>query len=182
MDQTVVIRRAAPDDARGIARVHVASWRTTYRGIVADDLLDNLSVDRRAAFWSSTLSDPDDASVNYVAVDADGRIVGFASGGPERDGTPGFGSELYAIYLLEAFQGQGLGQRLVAPVVSALLDAGRRSMLVWVLAANPAREFYARLGGRQVASKQVAMGRDDLEEVAYGWDDLSALAASLTSD
>jgi hypothetical protein len=44
----VLIRRAEPRDAAGIAHVHVASWRTTYRGIVPDSYLDALDEPERA--------------------------------------------------------------------------------------------------------------------------------------
>lgn len=41
------IRRAKLDDAQGIAKVHVNSWRTTYKDIIPNDFLDNLSVEQR---------------------------------------------------------------------------------------------------------------------------------------
>jgi hypothetical protein len=44
--------RACPDDAEAIARVHVDSWRTTYQGILPDEVLAGLSVERRRAFWA----------------------------------------------------------------------------------------------------------------------------------
>lgn len=38
-----IVRAARPDDAAAAARVHVEGWRETYRGLVADDILDNAS-------------------------------------------------------------------------------------------------------------------------------------------
>ncbi|PJN55835.1 hypothetical protein PAEVO_25570 [Paenibacillus sp. GM2FR] len=44
------IRHANEQDAAGIANVHVNSWKTTYKGIVDDSFLENLSAaDRRLA-------------------------------------------------------------------------------------------------------------------------------------
>jgi len=40
-----LIRRARADDAAGIAQVHVASWRSTYPGMVPDSYLLGLSTD-----------------------------------------------------------------------------------------------------------------------------------------
>jgi hypothetical protein len=37
------VREANPTDAAAIAKVHVDSWRTTYKSIVPDDFLANLS-------------------------------------------------------------------------------------------------------------------------------------------
>lgn len=35
----VIIRPARPGDENRIARVHVESWRSTYKGIVPDEVL-----------------------------------------------------------------------------------------------------------------------------------------------
>ncbi|TKJ00794.1 GNAT family N-acetyltransferase, partial [Bacillus cereus] len=37
------IRRAIKDDIQGIAKVHVDSWKTAYKGIFADEILDNIA-------------------------------------------------------------------------------------------------------------------------------------------
>ena len=50
----MTIRHAEPGDARGIAEVHVSSWRTSYRGIVPDARLDELDVESRVSFWTAT--------------------------------------------------------------------------------------------------------------------------------
>ncbi|MFK4429194.1 hypothetical protein ABH962_000543 [Bacillus sp. RC54] len=41
------IRRAIKDDIRGIAKVHVDSWKTTYKGIFADEFLENITYEQR---------------------------------------------------------------------------------------------------------------------------------------
>jgi hypothetical protein len=43
--------------------------------------------------------------------------------------------------------------------------------LLWVLAENPSRKFYERLGGQLVYEKTVTIGGVPLIEVAYGWRD-----------
>ncbi len=121
--------------------MHVESWRTTYAGIVHEEVLNRLSVDTRAAFWTRELDNPDSGSYLHVAVDPRDGIVGFVSGGAERDGHETFKSELYAIYLLDGYQDQGIGKRMVAALIDDLLSAGYTTMMVWVLAENPSREL-----------------------------------------
>lgn len=36
------IRKASEEDKKAVARVYVEGWRTTYRGLVPDDYLDEL--------------------------------------------------------------------------------------------------------------------------------------------
>ncbi len=54
-------------------------------------------------------------------------------------------------------------------------------MTVWVLADNPFRRFYERLGGKLFCEKEIEIGEQKLLEVAYGWDDLGALLERATS-
>jgi GNAT superfamily N-acetyltransferase len=170
-----VIREANAADAPAIARIHVESWRTTYRGIVPDDVLENLSMERRERFWAEILRAPDGSGFAYVVEDDTGAVVGFAAGGPERENDPRYTGELYAIYLLAGQQGKGVGRRLARAVAERLAAMGHGGMLVWVLAANPACRFYAALGGMPVWEKTITMGGASLTEVAYGWADTHAI-------
>jgi hypothetical protein len=54
-------------------------------------------------------------------------------------------------------------------------------MMVWVLADNANRQFYEALGGRQFAEGLYEVGGQALPEVAYGWNDLAALVALVSS-
>ena len=62
-------------------------------------------------------------------------------------------------------------------LVHRLVQDGRTALLLWVLAANPARQFYDRLGGRPLYEKTVTMGGVPLMEVAYGWREAHILLA-----
>lgn len=42
-----IIREATLSDACGIAKVHVDTWRTAYKGIINDEFLNELSYDKR---------------------------------------------------------------------------------------------------------------------------------------
>jgi GNAT superfamily N-acetyltransferase len=174
---TPLIRPFQLDDAPAIARVHVDSWHTTYKGLLPDEMLASLSVERRETYWLGVMSEPDTPHFVYVA-EVDGQVIGFASGGPERDNHPVYKGELYAIYLLEAYQGQGMGRALATTVVQRLLERGFANMLVWVLAGNPAERFYAALGGHEVRRKPLVMGDVSREEIGYGYDDLRSLVDS----
>ncbi|NOT55046.1 MAG: GNAT family N-acetyltransferase [Deltaproteobacteria bacterium] len=172
----MIIRAAHSDDALAIARVKVDSWRTTYAGIVPADYLANLSYEQQGRVWEHHISILGDAATMYVAETPAKEVVGFAHSGPERTGNPRHAGELYAIYLLAAYQRHGLGRQLTQAVVTGLLQHGLSSMLVWVLADNPSRAFYEALGGQYVTEQEVTIGSARLTEVAYGWSDIRELA------
>jgi len=169
---SIHIRPARLEDAAGIARVHVDTWRTSYVGIIPDEHLANMSYAVRTERWRNNLSNPGNAFTFVAETDA-GEIVAFAGGMPERENDSVYKGELGGIYILKAYQRQGLGRRLVETIVARLRHDGFNNMLIWVLAENPATNFYAALGGKPVRTKMVVIGGKELQEIGYGWDDLS---------
>ena len=162
-----LVRPAGAADAGAIARVHVASWQTTYRGLLPDEFLASLTESGYTERWRRSIEDG--SSRVYVAEEG-GEIVGFASGGRERAGETGYGGELYAIYVLESAQRRGHGRALVRAVAGGLSELGHADMIVWVLRDNArARAFYERLGGTYVRGQPVTIGSVVLPEVSYGW-------------
>ena len=168
----MTIRAAGIADAAGIARVHVDAWRSTYRGIVPDSLLDGLSYEQRARTRREHLEKADPDCCSFVAVDGRAGIVGFSVAGPRRDGDAGYSGELYALYVLDEHQGKGLGKRLFLETVRWLSQRGHASLLTWVLERNPSRGFYPAMGGIEVGTKTIELGVP-LVEVSYGWADLN---------
>lgn len=173
----VVVREARPADARGIARVHVDTWRTSYAGIIPAAFHDSHRT--REKLWAEVLAVPEagpwSGDFVYVAALRGKDVVGFAHGGPERTGNPTYRGELCTLYVLQASQRRGLGSRLTAAVAGRFVRDGVRSMLVWVFRDNPARRFYETLGGRVVGTRMRTIRGLAVEEVAYGWTDVAPL-------
>jgi GNAT superfamily N-acetyltransferase len=175
-----IIRPAQLKDAEGIAYVHVTAWQETYRGWMPDSVLDTLSVERRTREWRETLQDQVNIYHSAVVAEVDGQTVGFANYGREREGDPQFKGELFAIYVLKRFQGQGIGRGLIRDAANELLALHLSSMLVWVLSDNPYQKFYERLGGMYVREKPIQIGDVRLLEKAYGWTDIHPLGETRT--
>jgi GNAT superfamily N-acetyltransferase len=155
-----------------MARVHVASWKTTYAGIVPQSYLDALNVADREARWRAGLETG--GTIALVAEDETG-IFGFVDGGALRMPIGDYDGEMYAIYLLAERQKQGVGSALLRELAERLRDAGYRTMAVWALEQNPACRFYERMGAVRIAEQTVEIGGLTLPEVALGWSDITAL-------
>lgn len=173
------IREATHSDVSAISKVHVDTWRTTYRGIVPDQHLANLSYARRAKSWYRIFDRAlEDGNFTYVVTNQSDEIIGFANGGIERTGDSVYKGELTAIYIRESDHRKGIGRGLVQVVAQKLGKLGINSMLVWVLVDNPACQFYEALGGKRVYEKEIIVGGKSLLEGAYGWIDIGNLRAS----
>src|SRR5437762_10128580 len=79
---TFVVFPAGPTDAEDLARVHVTSWRETYRGLLSDAFLARMSEPGFTRRFRRDLADPK-AGVTLAAADRYG-LVGYAQGGPSR--------------------------------------------------------------------------------------------------
>lgn len=106
----MIIRKANLNDAQGIAKVHVDSWRTTYKGIIPDVFLSNLSYAQRTDLWNKNIAKED----NYVVIaeNNEDQIIGFADAWKRADNLTKGSVDLTSIYLLEEYQGNGIGKRL----------------------------------------------------------------------
>lgn len=156
--------------------MHAKTWRTSYRGLVPDALLDGLADDRWANGWRRGFESMDPARVVHVA-EIDGRIVGFAGGGRARDGAPpGYVGEVYALYVDPDRQGKGIGTTLLRAAAEGLVERGLVPIVIWTLFDNPAsRGFYESRGGTVVGEKRELFDGYELHEVAYGWRDAAPL-------
>jgi ribosomal protein S18 acetylase RimI-like enzyme len=167
------IERAQVDDARALARIKIAAWAKTYRGIVPDAILDRPDEDWQAQGFAQRLSGSFGRC--FVARNGSGSVIGFAECGAARDDLEGFTGKLYSIYLHPDSQGQGVGRQLINAVITYLLAEGHRSML-WVIRDNhPACRFYERMGGQVVGERFEEIGGVQIPELAYGWHDLASL-------
>jgi GNAT superfamily N-acetyltransferase len=143
----VEVRPATLNDAGAIATVHVRSWQSAYRGLMPDDLLDSLSVERRAATWRSIMEA--DAGWNALLVLEDGEgVEGFAHLCAARfAGAPAQTGEVTSIYLEPASWGRGAGRALMDAAMQCLAAAGFTDAILWVLVGNErARSFYDAAG------------------------------------
>ena len=179
----VGLRPAVMADAAAIGAVHVESWRETYSGLLPDEMLAELSVERWAAMWEELLVDPGTAeSMAIFVAENEGRIVGIGGCGPQRDealAKSGFTGEFGMIYVLRSHQGRGLGRSIMASLARSLAKLGHEKASLWVFRENQrARRFYERLGGTIVGEKAGERNGTLLVDLAYGWSDLSGLATS----
>jgi len=169
----VLIRAAAQDDADSISRVHIESWRTTYRGIVPDKFLADLNAEERTIRWREVI----DSDPNVLIAKRDGQVVGFISGGAIREPLEEYDAELFAIYLLAEVQGKGIGTSLLMELAKRLDEGGFQSMAVWVLEANASRRFYEKSGAVRVTEKEIEIGGVLLPVAAYAWPSIKAIVA-----
>ena len=140
----LTLRDARPEDAAQVARVHVRSWQVAYRGLLADEYLDGLRAEDRAARYTFHLVGPDQPATTLAL--EDDEICGFTTTGPARGCAKSVG-EVYAIYVDPRAWGRGVGRVLMAHARSRLSGLGFTEGLLWVLVGNARAERFYRADG-----------------------------------
>jgi ribosomal protein S18 acetylase RimI-like enzyme len=147
-------RRARPDDAETVAKLHADSWRRHYRGAYSDEFLDGDVLADRVAVWTARLSEADPRRCTILAVE-DG-VIGFANTFFEDD--PTWGALLDNLHVAEGHQRQGIGSRLLALTAEAVIaQRDTAGLYLWVLEQNvDAQAFYESLGARREGREPVS--------------------------
>jgi Acetyltransferases len=146
MKPDTTVRAATELDAMELAHVLRNAWRATYRGVMTDEYLDGLDVERMATNWGRTILRPDEETVHLVA-ETRGKVVGFASLGRARESETPKAGQLYAINVDPDAWGQGVGSTLFAAAEHALAESGYEQAYLWVEQGNErAIRFYTERG------------------------------------
>lgn len=172
---TFRIREVAPAEYPAIADLHIASWRTAYRGIVKDRFLDETIYENRRAHWADTATWTIWGFV-LAAEAPDGTLVGFIACWEDR--ASGFDVLLDNLHIHPDHRGGGLGRALVAAAAARIAQAGYRSLYLYCFRDNErARRFYRSIGGTVDEEGFDETFGEKLPHVRIVWPDAAALAA-----
>lgn len=138
------VRVASEEDIEQITDVHVASWKSAYRGLIPKNTLENIDREARRAMWARTIAERPSETVISTS---HGEITGLANFGKYRDSQDiDHCGEIRAIYVLEKHWRKGIGSKLLEYAVASL-SRNHQEVVLWVLKSNTrAIEFYERHG------------------------------------
>jgi ribosomal protein S18 acetylase RimI-like enzyme len=153
----MIIRDATKNDVTGVASLHAESWRSSYRGILSDDYLENHVHRDRLGLWQERFSGMSRRAMFVIVADMSPGLGGFACAFPDQDVV--FGSFLDNLHVAPQLTGQGIGRHLLAETARRLHANGSRAGLyLWVIEQNRrARQFYERAGAVVVGSETNSM-------------------------
>ena len=125
------------EEVKEKAFVHWNSWHEAYPGLVSQEYLDKLTLERceKMAFsWRD----------NIIIAKDNGRVIGFVGYGDRGSESPDNG-EIFAMYVLSEYYGTGVGQKLMEAGLEQLKNYPR--ICLWVLKENKrAIRFYQKCG------------------------------------
>jgi len=146
------ILKAVPEDALGITIINVYTWKTTYSGLISDEVIDS-RIEELMEKAENCRIDIEQNDNFFIAVI--GRtIIGYCCYGISRNKIYNASGEIYALYVLKGCHGLGVGKALFSASTNALKDIGYSSMIINCLYGNPSVVFYQHMGGKIVAQRK----------------------------
>ena len=153
----VVVRPAAIADARRMATINVRSWRTTYRGMLPDGLLDSRDVKALTDDFVHTLANRRPRRSILVAEGGRGpihRVVAYAALAPaSEESAAGIDvpadevAVLQMLYVDPRWMRRGFGRALHEAILEVAQTLNYRKAVLWVVPENTgARAFYEAHG------------------------------------
>jgi RimJ/RimL family protein N-acetyltransferase len=153
------IRYADISDAKTLGEIHSKSWKVAYKGIVPNEILDNITVEKRQKYFEKALTDgwEEDAIIFK-----DNEAVGLICIGKCRDtDQPDTCGEILGIYLLAEYWNIGIGSELINWGLNELKKRNYNKVTLWVLEENiNARRFYEKIGFKHDGTvKEISIGK-----------------------
>ena len=162
-----LIRRRERKDCKSIANIVTISWNETYQDIVPEWFLDELKNNEEERAKKS-YDEFDKNNNNQLVLEVDNKVVGFVNYGISEDEEYQNCGEIFALYIIAKYKGNGFGRKLVEEVKKEFKQQGINKMIIACLKGNPSNEFYKHIGGLYV--KDRIYKRLNLPENIYYYD------------
>jgi ribosomal protein S18 acetylase RimI-like enzyme len=162
------------EDAAAIGAVHVASWRSTYAGILPEKFLAGMSVTRQAHGYERMMR----MRMGVFVAVVEKRVVGFTTCVRIGGSTLGDG-EIQTLYVLDDFRDLGLGRALLRAAGEYLTWNNCTRAFAWVLRDNPAVFFYERVGGKRAGTGETHIAGVTIPQAAYVWNPIGRLTENV---
>ena len=148
-----LIKDMTQAEIEGKAYVHWKSLQESYRGLIGDSYLDEHATPAHCLQISRKWPD------NLLVAVVDGTGVGFAGYGKSLDEDLENCGEVFALYVLQAYQRKKIGFSLMQEALHRIEQYP--SVALWVLEGNEkAISFYEKVGFRaDGASKMMNLGK-----------------------
>lgn len=153
---SIRLRPAALEDAGTLAVLARRTFSETFGHLYAADDLAAFLAQQTPEAWAEELAD---AGYAVLLAEEDGEVAGFAKLGPRGLPVEGAGIELRQLYILDRWQGSGLGARMMERVLAEARARGAEALWLSVFIDNMrARRFYARYGFEEVGRYAFMVG------------------------
>ena len=150
-ESKILIRKVKYNDIEQIVDINIKDWKKVYKGIIDDEILDNLDRNKKIEKWRKHYN-----IGNVIVAEQSGQVIGYCryDDNAVYENT-NIDSEIIAIYVDCDNLGNGVGRKLVEYVMTDLKNKRKNKMIIWCLEKNEnARKFYEKMGGKLITDEK----------------------------
>ena len=169
MKQSTEIRPAREADMEAVGRLYTDSWQRTYRGLIPDWVLDEMTPEKSRDKWTRYREQKENG---LFVLERDGAVAGLVACRPfpERENS----ALLDSLHVAPEAQGGGWGRRLIARAARWAGRAGFRSWSFLWSRATAGRSSSTGAWGRRNSISSTTRWTG-VPSWALAWEDLKAL-------
>ncbi len=162
----IIIRNIEEKDIPSVADIKINGWRTAYKGIIDDKVLNSMNRNERIEKIRKTYKDN-----GFIVAELNNEVVGFCNYIDTNKFTQDISDidcELLAIYVKPDLKYNGIGTKLFQFVINEFKSKKKTKMILWCLKDNePSRKFYTKMGGEIFKERTIEIGEKKYYEVGF---------------
>ena len=145
----ITYEKATEKDAYAISYIGAYSWKETYTGLVPDNYL-KYKVNHFEDKVENQKKVIQNENVDFYLAKVDGKAVGYVCYGPSENEKYEDYGYVGGLYLLEEYQGYGIGKELFRIALEGLKEKGYTKLMLECMSGNKVIDFYKKYLGKVV--------------------------------
>ncbi len=162
----IIIRNINENDIPSVAEIQVDGWKTAYKGIIDDIILNSMNKDEKIERFKSNYQ-----KNGFIVAEFENKVVGFCRYSDNNEFTPDIQDidcEITALYVKSDLKYNGLGTKLFQFVINEFKTKNKTKMILWCLKNNePSKKFYTKMGGKIIKERRIEIGEKEYLEVGF---------------
>lgn len=162
IENNVLYHLAKVEDAQSIVKISLEIWRTTYKGLIKDEIIE-------ARF--NTLNNRIEKTIDlikngneFIVAEINHEIIGYVQYRELIDNKYIESGQIKALYIKDIYQRIGIGQVLFLNALNELRLMGFKKVVIDCLIGNSANEFYLKMGTKIDSQKEELFMGEILKE------------------
>lgn len=164
--ENIIIRKIEEKDIPSVVDIQVNGWKTSYKGIIDDDVLNSMNRDERIEKRKNDYKEN-----GFVVAELNNQVVGFCRYIDSNKFTQDIldiNCELLALYVNPDLKYNGIGTKLFQFVINEFKSKNKTKMILWCLKDNePSKKFYTKMGGEIIKERAIKIGEKEYLEVGF---------------
>lgn len=155
------------NDSLKIAKLIKDGWNAAYKGIISDDYLKNMNVEKISESWKKNI---ERNKKKYIYKENDEILGVIRFGRSEYPYIKPIG-EIFVLYVKPKLKRNGIGSKLINFAKDELIKAGYDKMIIWCLKGNKeGSNFYKKHGGDKIKERDYIIRGIKVREEGFMFD------------